>query len=101
MAERRSDGAAPDASTLYDLVARVVGSGAVSGVRRARLVADGLQHMVVILDEELVARFPVTIMCGVDSRGGQVAGELFEWLEAVSFVHSPSLIHGDLAPYHH
>lgn len=36
----------------------MVGSGAISGVRRARLVTDGLQHIVVVLDEELVARFP-------------------------------------------
>lgn len=58
MAELRSDGAGPGASLLTDLVARVVGSGAVPDVRRARLVTDGLQHVVVILDEELVARFP-------------------------------------------
>lgn len=58
MAEWRSDAACPDASALDDLVARVVGSGAVSEVRRARLVTDGLQHIVVILDDDLVARFP-------------------------------------------
>ena len=36
----------------------MIDSGAVSEVRRARLVTDGQQHIVVILDEELVARFP-------------------------------------------
>ena len=58
MAEWRSDAAGIDASTLDDLLARVIGSGAVSEVRRARVVTDGSQHIVVILDEELVARFP-------------------------------------------
>ena len=43
---------------LDDLVARVVSAGAISEVREARLVTDGLQHIVVILNEELVARFP-------------------------------------------
>ena len=58
MADWRSDEAGPDASALDDLVARVTGSGAVSEVRSARLVTDGQQHIVVILDEDLVARFP-------------------------------------------
>lgn len=58
MAERRSDAPGTGPSALDDLVARVIGSGAVSEVRSARVVTDGLQHLVVILDEELVARFP-------------------------------------------
>ena len=58
MAEWRSDVPGLDDSALDDLVARVIGSGALSEVHRARLVIDGLQHIVVILDEELVARFP-------------------------------------------
>ena len=58
MADWRSDVAGPDASALDDLVARVIDSGAVSEVRRARLVTDGSQHIVVVLDEDLVARFP-------------------------------------------
>ena len=58
MAESRSDPAGRQAPAFDDLVARVIGSGAISVVRRARLVTDGLQHIVVILDEDLVARFP-------------------------------------------
>lgn len=58
MADGLSVEAGPDTSALADLVARVIDSGAVSEVRRARLVTDGLQHIVVVLDEELVARFP-------------------------------------------
>lgn len=58
MADWRSDVTGPNASALADLVARVIRSGAVSEVRTARVVTDGLQHIVVILDEDLVARFP-------------------------------------------
>ena len=58
MADWRSDVTDPNASALADLVARVIRSGAVSEVRTARVVTDGLQHSVVILDEDLVARFP-------------------------------------------
>ena len=58
MADWRSDAAGPDTSALDDLVAQVIDSGAVSEVRSARLVTDGQQHVVVILDEDLVARFP-------------------------------------------
>lgn len=58
MADWRPDAADPETSALDDLVARVVDSGAVFEVRRARLVTAGLQHIVVVLDEDLVARFP-------------------------------------------
>jgi aminoglycoside 2''-phosphotransferase len=58
MVERRSGSDRPGGFTVDELVARVIRSGAVSEVRRARLVTDGLQHLIVILDDELVARFP-------------------------------------------
>ena len=82
-----------------------------------RLVTDGQQHVVVILDEELVARFPRDEQAIESLRGearllshlaGRVSAPLpvsvhvdesFTELEAVSFAHTPSLIHGDLAPY--
>jgi aminoglycoside 2''-phosphotransferase len=53
-AERRL----PGQVSVDDLVATVVGTGAVRDVREARLVTDGMQHIVVVLDEQLVARFP-------------------------------------------
>ena len=61
MADWRSDATGPDSSALDDLVARVIDSGAVSEVRRARLVTDGLQHIVVILDEISWRGSPATI----------------------------------------
>lgn len=69
MADWRPDAAGPDASVLDDLVARVIDSGAVSEVRRARLVTDGLQHIVVVLDEDLVARFPRSAQAIESLRG--------------------------------
>lgn len=50
----------PSASqaSVEELVAQVVRSGAVSAVDGVRVVNDGMQHLVVILNEELVARFP-------------------------------------------
>ena len=50
-------GSASQAS-IDDLVATVLATGAVRDVRKARLVTDGMQHIVVVLDEQLVARFP-------------------------------------------
>ena len=58
MADWRSVEAGPDTSALGDLVEQVIGSGAVSEARTVRLVTDGQQHLVVVLDEDLVARFP-------------------------------------------
>jgi aminoglycoside 2''-phosphotransferase len=58
MAEDLADTVAPDGPTLDQLVAMVIDSGAVPEVHRARLVNDGMQHRVVILDDDLVARFP-------------------------------------------
>jgi hypothetical protein len=69
MAETRSDAAGADTSTLDDLVAQVIDWGAVSEVRGARLVADGQQHLVLILDEDLVARFPVDDRATESLRG--------------------------------
>lgn len=57
----RPDAAEPtaiDLTSIDGLVERVVQSGVVSVVNRARLVTDGMQHVVVVLDEKLVARFP-------------------------------------------
>ncbi len=45
-------------ASIDDLVAIVLATGAVRDVREARLVTDGMQHLVVVLDEQLVARFP-------------------------------------------
>lgn len=44
--------------SLSALVDRIVQSGAVHHVDDARLVTDGMQHVVVILDDRLVARIP-------------------------------------------
>jgi len=82
MADWRSDAAGPDTSALDDLVARVIASGAVSEVRRARVVTDGLQHVVVVLDEDLVARFPRNDQA-IESLRGE-AGLLMHLAEQVT-----------------
>ena len=44
--------------SIESLVKQVVRSGVVSAVEDARLINDGTQHVIVVLNEELVARFP-------------------------------------------
>ena len=44
--------------SLDSFVAEIVASGAVTQVDRAVIVNDGLEHVVVILDQAVVARFP-------------------------------------------
>ena len=61
----------------------MIGSGAVSEVRSARLVTDGQQHVVVILDEELVARFPRDEQAIESLRGeARLLSHLAGWVSA-------------------
>lgn len=48
----------PSQVSVDDLVATVLSTGALRHVDTARLVTDGMQHNVVVLDEQIVARFP-------------------------------------------
>jgi aminoglycoside 2''-phosphotransferase len=47
-------------TSLRSLVDRVIAAGAIGSIDRARLVTDGMQHVVVVLDDHLVARFART-----------------------------------------